>query len=159
MNGDHPEHSMRAVAWDIRMFVFVIRGRQAPNYHLPQGRVPSPCIAPPESATIPCTSTFKEVRMLTVGRDDVVTTRWSKDHPIHVARFDGDRSHAVALCGKKLRTADWVTRKKGSFVDEEELCPRCVEQGGVAMITRGGLLGRLHLPQVLSRRKSGANRS
>ncbi len=93
--------------------------------------------------------------MLTVGRDSVITTRWSKGHPIHVARSNGNTSHPVALCGIKLRTVDWIERKKGSFVDEDELCPRCKEQGAVAEIKKGGILARLHLPEVLGRRKGG----
>ena len=93
--------------------------------------------------------------MLTVGRDGVTTTRWSKGHPIHTARVDANTRRPVALCGMKLRTIDWIERKKGSFVDEDELCPRCKELGAVAEITRGGLLSRLHLPRVLGRRRSG----
>lgn len=91
--------------------------------------------------------------MLTVGRDDVITTRWSKDHPIHVAHIAAGSTHPIALCGKKLRTLDYVERKKGSFIDENELCPRCQEKGAIAEITRGGLLGRIHLPQGLLLRK------
>jgi hypothetical protein len=99
-----------------------------------------------------------EVVMLTVGRNDVVTTRWSKDHPIHVARPNEDHNHPVALCGIKLRTIDWIERKKGSFVDEDELCPRCRDQGAIHEITRGGLLARLRLPKRLMRRKDGVTR-
>lgn len=91
--------------------------------------------------------------MLTVGRDDVITTRWSKDHPIHVARMEAGMSHPIALCGKKLRMTDWIERRKGSFIDESELCPGCQERGAIAEITRGGLLGRIHLPQGLLLRK------
>jgi hypothetical protein len=97
----------------------------------------------------------KEVLMLTVGRDGVITTRWSKGHPIHTARSNANTSRPVALCGIKLRTVDWIERKKGSFVDEDELCPRCKHQGAVAEITKGGMLAWLHLPEVLGRRKGG----
>ncbi len=93
--------------------------------------------------------------MLTVGRDGVITTRWSKGHPIHVARSNTNTSHPVALCGTKLRTADWIERKKGSFIDEDELCPRCKGLGALAEITKGRLRARLHLPEVLGRRKGG----
>ncbi len=93
--------------------------------------------------------------MLTVGRDGVVTTRWSKGHPIHIARSNSNSGRPVALCGIKLRTVDWIERKKGSFVDEDELCPRCKGQGAVAELTKGGMLARLHLPEFLGRRKGG----
>ncbi len=85
--------------------------------------------------------------MLTVSRTGVITTRWAKGHPIHVARPAQGSTHHTGLCGVKLRTLDWIERKKGSFIDEEELCPRCTANGAVAAITRGGARGRLPIPR------------
>ncbi len=90
--------------------------------------------------------------MLTVSRTGVITTRWAKGRPIHVARPAQGSPHHTALCGAKLRTLDWIERKKGSFIDEEELCPRCAANGAVAAITRGGLRRRLPIPRSLGLR-------
>lgn len=88
--------------------------------------------------------------MLTVARSAVITTRWSKNHPIHVARPE-QGTHHTALCGVKLREIDWLERKKGSFIDEEQLCPRCAQQGAAAVITRAAPRLRLPFPPLRRR--------
>jgi hypothetical protein len=94
-----------------------------------------------------------EAQMLTVGRTGVITTRWSKGHPIHVARHEEGTRHYTSLCGVKLRSSDWIERKKGTFIDEEELCPGCVEHGAADEITGGRTRWRLRLPSIRIRQR------
>ena len=95
--------------------------------------------------------------MVTVGRASVITTRWAKGHPIHVARREEGVRHYTGLCGVKLRSMDWIERKKGSLIDEEELCPRCIANGAVAEITGGGLRARLRMPHIRGRQRRDVN--
>jgi hypothetical protein len=52
---------------------------------------------------------------------------------------------------------DWIERKKGSFIDEEELCARCKANGAVAELTGGGLRARLRMPHLRGRHRREAN--
>ena len=65
--------------------------------------------------------------------------------------------HHTGLCGVKLRSMDWIERKKGSLIDEEELCPRCMANGAVAEITGGGLRARLRMPHIRGRQRRDVN--